>query len=73
MIVDALIERIKEYKNPTVAGLDTSFEYLPEEMKRGVQDFKGVADAVLCFNKEIVDKICDIVPCVKVQIAYYEM
>ena len=73
MIVDALIERIKEYKNPTVAGLDTSFGYLPEEMKRGVQDFKGVADAVLCFNKEIVDKICDIVPCVKVQIAYYEM
>lgn len=73
MIVDLLIERIKDMQNPTVAGLDTSFDYLPDDMKQGVQDFKGAADAIFEFNKRIVDRICDIVPCVKVQIAYYEM
>lgn len=73
MIVDKLIEKILEYDNPTVAGLDTSFDYLPEEMRAGVKDFAGAAEAVLAFNKKIVDNICDIVPCVKVQIAYYEM
>lgn len=73
MIIDTLIDKIREYDNPTVAGLDTSFDYLPESMKAGVKDFSGAAEAVLAFNKKIVDSICDIVPCVKVQIAYYEM
>lgn len=73
MIIDTLIDKIREYDNPTVAGLDTSFDYLPESMKAGVKDFAGAAEAVLSFNKKIVDSICDIVPCVKVQIAYYEM
>ena len=73
MIIDKLIDKIKEYDNPTVAGIDTSFDYLPDDMKAGVKDFKGAAEAILAFNKKIIDNICDIVPCVKVQIAYYEM
>lgn len=73
MIVDKLIDKIKECDNPTVAGIDTSFDYLPEDMRAGVKDFKGAAEAILAFNKKIIDNICDIVPCVKVQIAYYEM
>ena len=39
----------------------------------GVSDLRGAADAIVAFNKAIVDKVADIVPCVKVQIAYYEM
>lgn len=73
MIIDRLIDRIKELDNPTVAGLDTNFDYLPDDMRAGVKDFKGAADAVLEFNRRLVDSICDIVPAVKVQIAYYEM
>ena len=73
MIIDTLIDKIKEFDNPTVVGIDTSFDYLPEEMRAGVKDFKGAADSIIAFNKEIIDSICDIVPCVKVQIAYYEM
>lgn len=73
MITDKLIECIKELDNPTVAGIDTSFDYLPDDMKNGVKDFKSASEAVLEFNKRIIDNICDIVPCVKVQIAYYEM
>ncbi len=71
MIFDTLIEKIIEKQNPTCVGLDTAFEYLPEEM-RNVQDDAGKAAAVLEFNKKIVDSVCDVVPSVKVQIAYYE-
>ena len=72
MIFDTLIDKIIETQNPTCVGLDTSFDYLPAEMKAGVEDFEGVANAVYEFNQNIVDAVCDIVPAVKVQIAYYE-
>ena len=72
-MIDALIEKIIEKQNPTCVGLDTSFDYLPDEMKEGIKDFSGVANAIFAFNKEIIDHIHDIVPAVKIQIAYYEM
>ena len=72
MIVDTLIEKIEQMKNPTAVGLDTAFDYLPDDMRVGVSDLRGAADAIVAFNKAIVDKVADIVPCVKVQIAYYE-
>ena len=72
MICDTLIERIVAMQNPTCVGLDTAFEYLPEEMQAGVTDFEGAAAAILEFNKKIIDSVYDIVPAVKVQIAYYE-
>lgn len=72
MITDRLIEAIIEKQNPTAVGLDTSFDYLPEEMKAGINDFRGIAQAIVEFNKKIVDNVQDIVPAVKVQIAYYE-
>ena len=73
MITDKLIEGIIAMQNPTCVGLDTLFDYLPEEMKAGVTDFNGVAERVVEFNKKIIDNVYDIVPSVKVQIAYYEM
>ncbi len=73
MITDKLIDRIIEMQNPTCVGLDTHFDYLPDEMKEGVSSLRGAAERILDFNKTIVDNICDIVPSVKVQIAYYEM
>lgn len=72
MIYDSLIEKIIATQNPTCVGLDTSFDYLPDEMKEGVTDFAGIAAAIYEFNKNIIDNVCDIVPAVKVQIAYYE-
>ena len=73
MIVDILIEKIEQMENPTAVGLDTAFDYLPDDLRAGVADFRGAADAIVAFNKAIIDKVADIVPCVKVQIAYYEM
>ena len=72
MICDTLIEKIIEKQNPTCVGLDTAFEYLPDDLRAGVSDFKGAAAAILEFNKRIIDNVYDIVPSVKVQIAYYE-
>ncbi len=73
MVIDRLIDKIQATENPTVVGLDTNFDYLPESMRNGVNDFAGAADAMIKFNRAIVDAVADIVPCVKVQIAYYEM
>ena len=73
MITDRLIEKIIDLQNPTCVGLDTLFDYLPDEMKTGVTSFEGVAERVFDFNKKLIDTLCDIIPSVKVQIAYYEM
>ena len=73
MITDKLIKRIIELQNPTCVGLDTLFDYLPDEMKAGVVTFEDAAKKIVEFNKKIIDNVYDIVPSVKVQIAYYEM
>lgn len=73
MITDQLIEKIIHLQNPTCVGLDTLFDYLPDDMKAGVTTFEGVAERVFDFNKKLIDTLCDIIPSVKVQIAYYEM
>ncbi len=73
MITDQLIEKIIDLQNPTCVGLDTLFDYLPDSMKEGVTSFEGVAERVFEFNKKLIDTLYDIIPSVKVQIAYYEM
>ena len=73
MITDKLIDGIIALQNPTCVGLDTLFDYLPDDMRAGAKTFEDVAERVLEFNKKLIDSFCDIVPSVKVQIAYYEM
>ena len=77
-IMDKLYYRISELKNPTVAGLDTRIEYLPEAFVKevcpnGINSFEDAAEAVYQYNVRLVDALYDIVPSVKVQVAYYEM
>ncbi|MBQ8291317.1 MAG: orotidine-5'-phosphate decarboxylase [Clostridia bacterium] len=72
MITDRLIEKIIDLQNPTCVGLDTSFAYLPEEMQAGVNSFEKVAERIYDFNEKLINTLCDIIPSVKVQIAYYE-
>lgn len=78
MFIDTLIEKIKEKNNPSVIGLDPKIEYVPSFIKeKALKEYglnsKGVAEAILLFNKKIIDAVYDIVPAVKPQIAYYEM
>lgn len=77
-MIDLLIEKIREKGNPTVAGLDPKLDYLPDEMKKKAfkeygETFEGAANALFEFNKELIDALCDVVPAVKPQSAYYEM
>ncbi|MCL2089355.1 MAG: orotidine-5'-phosphate decarboxylase [Oscillospiraceae bacterium] len=78
MSFDRLIERIERSGNPTVAGLDATIENIPEYIrensyKQHGETFLGAANAILDFNKGLIDAICDIVPAVKPQCAYYEL
>lgn len=73
ILIDRLIEAINKKNNPSVVGLDTSFDYLPEDMKNGVDSLDKVAEKIVEFNKKIVDATYEYIPAVKVQIAYYEM
>ncbi len=78
MPFDRLIEKIAEMKNPTVVGLDPKLDYVPEYIKAEAFEKHGktleaAAEAILTFNKMIIDEIHDVVPAIKPQAAYYEM
>ena len=72
MIIDKLIDRIIELDNPTAVGLDTCVDYLPEEMRAKCNTLADCGEQMFIFNKNIIDNIKDLVPAVKVQVAYYE-
>ncbi len=71
-MIDKLINRIIAMQNPTCVGLDTAFEYLPDKMREDLATFEGASEVITEFNMNIIDKVCDIVPAIKVQAAYYE-
>lgn len=78
MSFDSLIEKIEKTQNPTVAGLDPKLDYIPEFIKEKCfaqygETLKGASQALLEFNKAIIDEIYDLVPAIKPQCAYYEM
>lgn len=78
MALDRLIEAIVEKQNPTVAGLDPKLDYIPAYIREASYEkygktLEGAADALLAFNKGLIDALYDIVPAVKPQCAYYEM
>ena len=77
MSFDALQDKIRAMKNPTVAGLDARIEYVPEYIRQAAFEeygvgLKGAAEAIYQFNVGLIDALCDIVPAVKPQSAYYE-
>ena len=75
---ERLITKIKETGNPSVVGLDPKLEYVPDFLIKKFQEEDGcslqaAARAIFAFNKAIINEICDIVPAIKPQAAYYEM
>ena len=78
MAFDRLIQRIDELHNPSVAGLDPRLEYVPQYIRDASfvkygHTLEAAADAILQFNKALIDALCDVVPAIKPQAAYYEM
>ncbi|MEG1103646.1 MAG: orotidine-5'-phosphate decarboxylase [Oscillospiraceae bacterium] len=66
--MDRLYDAVQA-KGPVCVGLDTDFSYLPEGYA-SAKETKG--EAIVRFNKEIVDATMENAGCYKVQIAYYE-
>lgn len=75
--MDRLITAIMEKQNPTALGLDTRLEYVPqtlwERFNEKGNSFESCARIIYGYNQLLIDALRDIVPCVKVQLAYYEM
>ena len=77
MSFDVLQDKIRAKKNPTVAGLDPKPEQVPPHLLKAAYEkygetLEGAAEAIWEFNKGLIDALCDIVPAVKPQSAYYE-
>ena len=77
MSFDVLQEKIRETQNPTVAGLDARIEYVPEHIRKACYEqyglsLRGACEAIWQFNVGLIDALCDVVPAVKPQAAYYE-
>ena len=77
MSFERLQDKIREMKNPTVAGLDPKLEYVPsfiveEKMKQYGQTRRCAAEAIYEYNVGLIDALCDVVPAVKPQSAFYE-
>lgn len=72
--IDRLINKIKETNNPTVIGLDPRYELLPKcVLEKYPNTMEGVSEAIIEYNKALIDETCDVIPAVKPQIAFYEM
>lgn len=73
-MIDNLIEKIKQTNNPTVIGLDPRYEMLPKCVTdKYPKTLEGVLQAIVEYNKALIDATYDIIPAVKPQIAFYEM
>lgn len=77
MFIDRLIEEIQNKKSSIVVGLDPRLDRIPRRIKNSCfaehgKTLKAVGEAILNFNKGIIDAVSDIVPAVKPQIAFYE-
>jgi len=72
-----LQEKINEFKNPAVVGLDPDLAHIPPEImekhtKELGETLEAASLAVVEFNAGLIDALCDIVPAVKPQSAFYE-
>ena len=69
---------VREKGTSAVVGLDPHLDRLPQNLRgqyegRTGQDFReAAADAVVTFNRLIIDAIADTVPAIKPQFAFYE-
>lgn len=76
---DRLCQAVEACDNPTVIGLDTRFDALPEPVLRerdalgdGGRDPEKRQAAILTYNRALLEAVAGIVPAVKLQIACYE-
>ena len=74
---DRLGAKIRQTNNPTVMGLDPVLDYVPESIRtyfREQCDDAALATglAIYEFNRRLIDNTYDLIPAVKLQLAFYE-
>lgn len=75
-VVDRLFDAVAQKRNPSILGLDTRLEYLPQAMLDTFDPgapFESAVSLLRTFNLALMDAVQDLIPCVKLQSAYYEM
>ena len=75
-MIDLLFDKVAEVRNPSVLGLDTRLEYLPQKLLDKFdpsEPFQSAAMLLFEFNTNLIDAVEGIIGCVKLQSAYYEM
>lgn len=75
---DRLIAGIKQKGTPICVGLDPRLAQIPSFIKdecieKKGRSFQAAAEAILNFNKGIIDAVHDLVPAVKPQFAFYAL
>lgn len=73
MFARRLNEAIRAKKSPLVVGLDPDITKFPPGLKPAAGASRTeIAEAILAFNKSIIDQVADLAPAVKPQAAFYE-
>ena len=67
---DNLLDRIQTKKSPLCLGLDPHWDLIPESIKKSE---KKPGKVLTYFLAHIIKAVADLVPCVKVQIAFFEL
>ena len=70
MVIDQLIEEIKNKKNPCIVGIDPEWSKIPQCYKINTIT---ETEAVLHWATDVINAVADIVPAVKPQMAFFEV
>ena len=70
MVIDRLIEEIKNKKNPCIVGIDPEWSKIPECYKTNTIT---EPETVLHWATDVINAVADIVPAVKPQMAFFEV
>lgn len=71
---DRLLDAIDQRQSPSVVAMDPVFENLPAELRESVcnTSIDGHVEAIRIFSTCVLNTIAPIVPCVKINSAYFE-
>jgi orotidine-5'-phosphate decarboxylase len=72
---DRLLSAIEKKGSPCIVGLDPRLDLMPDFIRTNVQDrprAEAVRYAITSFNQAVIEAVNEVVPAVKLQIAFYE-
>lgn len=69
MVIDRLVEQIKQKRNPCIVGIDPEWSKLPECYRGNAVHPEGIAQWAM----DVIDAVADLVPAVKPQMAFFEV